>query len=74
MITFLGFLILLAGIAALIISKLDKGEESPKWLSLFTSRQGIIGIAAGIVLMLINPLFFFVDRGFNYLLVSPTGH
>lgn len=74
MITFLGFLIVVAGIAALVISKLNKGEEPPKWMTLITSRQGIIGIVTGIILMLLNPLFFFADRGFNYLLVSPTGY
>jgi hypothetical protein len=73
MITFIGFLVLLAGIAAIIISKLDKQDKVPGWLRGTTKFHANFLIVAGITLMLLKSLFFFADRGFNYLLVSPTG-
>ncbi len=73
MTTFLGFLILLAGIAALVFSKLEKHDRLPHILKGITKSHGTILITIGIFLMLMKSLFFFADRGFNYLLVSPTG-
>lgn len=73
MITFIGFLVLLAGIAAIIISKLDKQEKVPAWLRGVTKLHANFLIIAGVLFMLLKSLFFFADRGFNYLLVSPTG-
>ncbi len=73
MTTFLGFLVLVAGISALVISKLDKHNSIPKWLQGITKLHGNFLIGIGIFLMLLKSLFFFADRGFNYLLVSPTG-
>lgn len=73
MITFLGFLVLLAGLAAIFIAKLEKLGKAPSWLSGIRKRYGHVLIIAGVSLMLMQYLFFFADRGFNYLLVSPTG-
>ncbi len=73
MITFIGFLLLLAGIAAIIITKLEKLNKIPAWLHGVTKLHAILLVATGILLMLLKSLFFFADRGFNYLLVSPTG-
>jgi hypothetical protein len=73
MITIIGFLLLLAGIAAIIISKLEKLNKIPAWLHGVTKLHAILLVATGILLMLLKSLFFFADRGFNYLLVSPTG-
>ena len=47
---------------------------SPVVLQAFTRLPSIILLfLSGIFLVLIPSLFFFADRGFNYLLVSPTG-
>ncbi|WP_066627274.1 SPFH domain-containing protein [Labilibacter marinus] len=74
MTTFIGFLVLVAGVAAYIFSKLDKpGKKFPEILRGVKKKHGHILIGVGIVLMLLQSLFFFADRGFNYLLVSPTG-
>ena len=74
MTTFIGLLLLIAGSAAYVFSKMDKpGKRMPDLLRGITKTHGHILIAIGIVLMLIKSLFFFADRGFNYLLVSPTG-
>jgi len=75
MITFLGFVVLIIGIAALVISKLEKQDSKlPAVFKGITKVHGFILITAGGILMLLNSMFFFADRGFNYLLVSPTGH
>ncbi|MCW3788739.1 SPFH domain-containing protein [Plebeiibacterium sediminum] len=75
MITFLGFLVLLAGFAAFVISKIEKSNSRfPEWLKGIQKIHGTILITVGIILMLTKSLFFFADRGFNYLLVSPTGN
>ena len=73
MTTFLGFLVLLIGIAAIFISKIEKKEGSKNWLKGITQNHGRFFVVIGVILMLLNSLFFFADRGFNYLLVSPTG-
>ncbi|WP_319591418.1 SPFH domain-containing protein [uncultured Draconibacterium sp.] len=73
MITFFGFLVLLAGLAAVVFARLDKEGKAPALLSGIRKRYGHILIIAGVSLMLMQYLFFFADRGFNYLLVSPTG-
>lgn len=73
MTSFFGFLVILASVAAIIISKLDKKEKVPGWLRGIRPSHSRMLLIIGIVLMLIKPLFFFADRGFNYLLVSPTG-
>ncbi|MCU4156798.1 hypothetical protein J1N10_12480 [Carboxylicivirga sp. A043] len=75
MTTFLGFLVLVAGVAAIVISTLDKqSSKLPGLLKGIKKLHGNILIVIGVILMLLNSLFFFADRGFNYLLVSPTGH
>lgn len=71
--TFLGLLILLAGLAAFFLAKLDKLSKAPAWISGIRKKHGHILIVVGIILMISKYLFFFADRGFNYLLVSPTG-
>ncbi len=75
MITFLGFLILLAGFAAFVFSKIEKSNSRlPELLKGIKKVHGTALIIIGIILMLTKSLFFFADRGFNYLLVSPTGN
>ncbi len=75
MITFLGFLILLAGFAAFVFSKIEKSNSRlPELLKGIKKAHGTALIIIGIILMLTKSLFFFADRGFNYLLVSPTGN
>jgi len=75
MITFLGFLVLMSGFAAIIISKIEKQwTKMPPILKGITKVHGFILLSVGALLMLMKSLFFFADRGFNYLLVSPTGH
>ena len=73
MTTILGFLAALAGVVALIIAKLEPRHGAFEWMNQIRKMHGFVLLAAGVVLMLINSLFFFADRGFNYLLVSPTG-
>ncbi|MFB6341942.1 SPFH domain-containing protein [Saccharicrinis sp. FJH62] len=73
MITFLGFIVLVAGIAALILSKLEKQEKFPKLLKGIRKGPAYFLIVVGIFLMLLKSLFFFADRGYNYLLVYPSG-
>jgi hypothetical protein len=74
MTTFLGFLVLLAGAAAFILSKIEKhNSRVPTWLRGTTNKHAYALISVGIFLIFLQSLFFFADRGFNYLLVSPTG-
>ncbi len=74
MTTFLGFLVLLAGAATFILSKIEKhNSRVPTWLRGTTNKHAYALISVGIFLIFLQSLFFFADRGFNYLLVSPTG-
>ncbi len=73
MITFIGFLFFLAGITAFVLSKLEKSSKLPEWLHGIKKGTVYSLIGLGIFLMFIKSMFFFADRGFNYLLVSPTG-
>lgn len=73
MITFFGILIFIAGLAALIIAKLESLKKVPAWITGVTRKHASIIITIGVVLIFSKYLFFFADRGFNYLLVSPTG-
>ncbi|MCW3806743.1 SPFH domain-containing protein [Plebeiibacterium marinum] len=74
MTTFLGILILLAGLTAWVISKIDKSNARlPLWLKGIKTTHGNILVLAAIFMLMLPYLFFFADRGFNYLLVSPTG-
>ena len=73
MTTFLGFVVIVIGIALLVISKIDINVTALAWMKKFKPVQGLFVIIFGTVLMLLNQLFFFADRGFNYLLVFPTG-
>ncbi|WP_430817359.1 SPFH domain-containing protein [Carboxylicivirga sp. RSCT41] len=75
MTTFLGFLVLVLGLAAIVVSKLEKqSSKLPQLLKGIKPLHGNVMLVIGVILMLLNSLFFFADRGFNYLLVSPTGH
>ncbi len=74
MITFLGVLIFLAGVAAFVITKLEKSSKLPEWLHGIKKGTVYTLMGIGILLMFIKSMFFFADRGFNYLLVSPTGN
>ncbi len=73
MITFIGFLVLVLGIVIVIISRINIQLDTLAWLKRFRVGQGVVLLFIGAVLMLLNSLFFFADRGFNYLLVYPTG-
>ncbi|MEP0365459.1 MAG: hypothetical protein ABJN36_08260 [Cyclobacteriaceae bacterium] len=73
MIVFIGFLVLALGLAVIVISKIDITVPTLAWMKRFKTAQGAVIAAFGIILMLLNSLFFFADRGFNYLLVYPTG-
>ncbi|MFY0606095.1 MAG: hypothetical protein JXR10_05230 [Cyclobacteriaceae bacterium] len=73
MLTFFGVLIFLLGLIIFLISRIDITTPSLAWMKRFKSLQGFVLIGVGAVLMLLNSLFFFADRGFNYLLVYPTG-
>jgi hypothetical protein len=73
MITFLGFIILVIGLSVIVISKIDISIPSLVWMKKFKTGKGIFISIIGAFFMLLNSLFFFADRGFNYLLVYPTG-
>ena len=73
MLTVLGFLIIITGIAALFIVKIENESRISKLLKSLVIIKGNYLIILGLVLVLVKYLFFFADRGFNYLLVSPTG-
>lgn len=73
MITFIGFLVFALGILILAIARIDIKVESIAWMRRFKTSQGVFAVLVGTILMLLNSLFFFADRGFNYLLVHPTG-
>lgn len=73
MITFLGFIIFVIGLSVIVISKIDISITSLVWMKKFKTGKGILLSIIGAFLMLLNSLFFFADRGFNYLLVYPTG-
>ena len=73
MITFIGFLVLVLGILIVIISRINIQVDTLAWLKRFRVGQGVVLLFIGAILMLLNSLFFFADRGFNYLLVYPTG-
>jgi len=73
MFTFIGFLLLATGVVVILISRIEITIPTLAWMRRFKMRQGIVLSVFGIIMMLINSLFFFADRGFNYLLVYPTG-
>ena len=73
MITFFGILIFITGLFAMIVAKLDSLKKAPAWISGITRRHASIILTIGVVLIFSKYMFFFADRGFNYLLVSPTG-
>ena len=69
----IGFLFLLLGVVVLLVSRINIQAPAFAWTRKLRPRQGLLLTFVGIVLMLLNSLFFFADRGFNYLLVYPTG-
>ncbi len=73
MLTFFGVIALLVGIMIFIIARIDITIPALAWMKKFKRAQGLMFMFLGVVLMLTNSLFFFADRGFNYLLVYPTG-
>ncbi len=73
MVTTIGVFLLITGLVIIFISKIEIKEHSPAWRKSMTTSLGMILSLVGVFFMLINSLFFFADRGFNYLLVSPTG-
>jgi len=70
MVTFIGIIFLMAGISALVIAKFENKRE---WMRFITNQKAFFIIIVGILFLFMNSLFFFADRGFNYLLVYPTG-
>lgn len=73
MLTFFGVIAFIIGIAIFVISRIDITLPALTWMKRFKAAQAVLLLAIGTVLMLLNSLFFFADRGFNYLLVYPTG-
>lgn len=73
MITVIGFLILAAGLVIMLFLKTANKEKLPQFLKWISKSTATTMIIFGITLMLLKSLFFFADRGFNYLLVYPTG-
>lgn len=60
---------LLGFIALMFLNKFIKRESPEK-----DKKIGKIGIVSAILVIFLTSSFFFADRGFNYLLVSPTGN
>lgn len=73
MLTFFGVIAFIIGITIFVISRIDITLPALTWMKRFKAAQAVLLLAIGTVLMLLNSLFFFADRGFNYLLVYPTG-
>lgn len=73
MLTFLGLIVLFVGIAVLVISNIEFENKFSDYLKTLTIINPRYLIILGLVLMTLPYLFFFADRGFNYLLVSPSG-
>ncbi len=74
MTTFFGVLAIIAGLAVLVISVMSKSiTKFPSFLKGLKKSHSYILFGLGVFLILLKSLFFFADRGFNYLLVSPTG-
>ncbi|WP_282038327.1 SPFH domain-containing protein [Saccharicrinis aurantiacus] len=74
MTTFFGVFAIIIGLIALIISALNKTNSNfPSILKSIKKSHSYFLFGIGIFLLLTKSLFFFADRGFNYLLVSPTG-
>jgi len=74
MTTFLGIVAILLGLVALAVSKLGNKTGNLEWMNSVTKVHGLSLLVIGILLSMMSSLFFFADRGFNYLLVSPTGN
>ncbi|MEQ8469912.1 MAG: SPFH domain-containing protein [Marinoscillum sp.] len=73
MLTFFGVIAFITGVAIFVISRIDITIPALAWMKKFKAAQAVVLISIGTLLMLLNSLFFFADRGFNYLLVYPTG-
>lgn len=69
MIIFLGVVSLLLSAFIFVVLKIGNNKFSTQLKPLYS----LILFAIGIGLILIENLFFFADRGFNYVLVYPTG-
>ncbi|GJM63110.1 SPFH domain-containing protein [Persicobacter diffluens] len=74
MTTFFGILAIFFAIVAYALHKLDSGDRLPLLLRGISAVPAYALLSIGVLLMIFKSLFFFADRGFNYLLVSPTGH
>lgn len=73
MLIFIGVVLLIVGLIVFIISRIDISISALQWMKKFRKGQGLVFMLLGVLLMLTKSLFFFADRGFNYLLVYPTG-
>jgi len=73
MLSGIGFLVILVGLISLLLPLFYKPVTPPRWMALFNVKRGGLILGLGVFLMILKFLFFFADRGFNYLLVSPTG-
>lgn len=76
MITFLGIITIIVGVVLLIVSLIDFKNLGLTWVKVEGIRKlyAFIIVGFGILTLSLQSLFFFADRGFNYLLVSPTGN
>lgn len=84
---FFGVLLILAGIATIVMKMFVRTKSkttgsgysettipaSPRWMINWNKKTSFIILGFGVFLIMIPYLFFFADRGYNYLLVSPTG-
>lgn len=73
MLTFFALLILISGLFMFFVSNTPM-ENRKEWMKSFDKTKSTILVFFGIFIGIIPYTFFFADRGFNYLLVSPTGH
>lgn len=74
MTTFFGIFAIIIGLIMLVIAALNKTNNNfPSILKSIKQSHSYFLFGIGVFLLLTKSLFFFADRGFNYLLVSPTG-
>ncbi len=70
MLIFIGFILIIAGIAALIIKPFLKGQ---RWLEWFTTKRSLQLIGAGVLLNIATGMFFYAEPGTAYAVQYPWG-
>ncbi len=73
MLTFFGIIVLLLGIGMFITLGIEKETTIKRWTKGLKKIHAYVLMLLGILLLMLPWMVFFADRGFNYLLVSPTG-